>query len=80
MRRWLILFVVFFTTLIPILKFSPFPMHSPIITFSAISLFGSTVISNTYPGVVVTSYVPSPLSIISVSLFPIFPSASILSN
>jgi len=75
-----ILFVVFFTTLIPILKFSPFPMHSPIIIFSATSLFGSTVISNTYPGVVVTSYVPSPLSIMSTVLSAINPSLSILSQ
>ena len=53
-------------------------MHSPIIIFSAISLFGSTVISNTYPGVVVTSYVPSPLSIMSTVLSAINPSLSIL--
>ena len=75
-----ILFVVLFTTLNPISRFSPFPIHSPIIILSAISSFGSTVISNTYPGVVVISYVPSQLSILSTSLSAISPSLSILSQ
>ena len=75
-----ILFVVLFVTFkFLILGPSTFPICSICIS-STLSLLGTNVILNIYPDVVVTSYVPSPLSIISVSLFPIIPSASILSK
>ena len=74
-----ILFVVFDTVKFLILGPSTFPICSICIS-STLSLLGTNVILNIYPDVVVTSYVPSPLSITSVSLFPIIPSVSILSK